>query len=286
MLAGAVWYFHTHTVPVLEPSGIISHKERNLIITALLLAVIVVVPVYTMTIMIAFKYREGNQNHRSKYAPDWDGDKRYEITWWAIPGIIIFILSVITWNSSHALDPFKPLVSSRPPLRIQVVSLDWKWLFIYPNQGIASVNYLKVPAGTPLNFEVTSDSVMNSFWIPALGSQIYSMPGMNTQVHLMASKPGTYYGSSANISGAGFAGMHFTVQAGSQDEFSNWVNRLQKSPSKLSQSTYQVLASPSLDNKVAFYSDVTAGLYNDIILKYLPPSNREAAHLHIPGAAL
>ena len=286
LLAAAAWYFHAHTVPVLEPSGTVGHKERNLIIVALLLAVLVVVPVYAMTIVIALKYREGNQKHKAKYAPDWDHDRRIELTWWAIPGMIILVLSVITWNSSHALDPFKPLASSKPPLSIQVVSLDWKWLFIYPSQGIASVNYLRVPVGTPLNFEVTSDSVMNSFWIPALGSQIYAMPGMDTQVHLMASKAGTFYGSSANISGAGFAGMHFKTEAVSQGQFNDWVKKSQHSPRQLSELAYENLASPTLDNPVAYYSGVKPGLYDDIILKYLPPSERTAAHLHVPGASL
>ncbi len=286
LLAAAVWYFHGHTVPVLEPSGTVGHKERNLIIVGLLLAVLVVVPVYAMTIFISLKYREGNPKHKAKYSPDWDGDRRLELTWWAIPGIIILVLSVITWNSSHALDPFKPLVSDKPALSIQVVSLDWKWLFIYPTQGIASVNYLRVPVGVPLNFEVTSDSVMNSFWVPALGSQIYAMPGMSTQVHLMASKAGGFYGSSANISGAGFAGMHFTTQAVSQSQFSGWVKQRQQSPQPLSQSAYDGLATPTLNNPVAFYSHVKPGIFDDIILKYLPPSDREAANLHIPGASI
>jgi len=286
LLAAAVWYFHTHTVPVLEPSGTISHKERNLIIVGLLLAVLVVVPVYAMTIVISLKYRESNPKHQAKYSPDWDHDRRLEFTWWAIPGMIILVLSVITWNSSHALDPFKPLASDEPPLNIQVVSLDWKWLFIYPSQGIASVNYLRVPVGVPLNFEVTSDSVMNSFWIPALGSQIYAMPGMDTQVHLMASKSGTFYGSSANISGAGFAGMHFKTDAVGQSQFNSWVNKSRHSQRQLSQPAYDNLASPSLNNPIALYSNVKTGLYDDIILKYMPPSERTAAHLHVPGASL
>jgi cytochrome o ubiquinol oxidase subunit 2 len=286
LLGAAVWYFHTHTVAVLEPSGTVGHKERNLIIFAALLAVLVVVPVYAMTIAIALKYRESNPKHKAKYSPDWDHDRRLEFTWWAIPGAIIFILSIITWNSSHALDPFKPLASAKPPLDIQVVSLDWKWLFIYPKQGIASVNYLKVPMDVPLNFEVTSDSVMNSFWIPALGSQIYAMPGMDTEVHLMASKPGTFYGSSANISGAGFAGMHFATQAVSRAQFDSWVKNLQGSPRQLSQPAYDNLASPSLSNPATYYSNVKPNLYDDIVLKYLPPSDRAAVDLHVHGGSI
>lgn len=285
-IAAAVWYFHTHSVPVLEPSGTISHKERNLIIFGLLLAILVVVPVYAMTIAIALKYRESNTKHKDKYSPDWNHDRRIELTWWAIPGVIILILSIVTWKSSHALDPFKPLSSKQTPLSIQVVSLDWKWLFIYPKQKIASVNYLKVPVNVPLNFQITSDTVMNSFWIPALGSQIYAMPGMETQLHLMATKTGSFYGSSANISGSGFAGMHFTTQAVSQTDFNNWARQLQLSPKHLSQSQYNILARPSSDNPVAYYSNVESGLFDNIILKYMAPSQREAAHLQASGGSL
>lgn len=285
-IAAAVWYFHTHSVPVLEPSGTISQKERNLIIFGLLLAILVVVPVYAMTITIALKYRESNTKHKAKYSPDWNHDRRIELTWWAIPGVIILILSIVTWKSSHTLDPFKPLASKQAPLSIQVVSLDWKWLFIYPKQKIASVNYLKVPVDVPLNFQITSDTVMNSFWIPALGSQIYAMPGMETQLHLMATKTGSFYGSSANISGSGFAGMHFSTQAVSQTDFNNWERQLQRSPKHLSQSQYNILAKPSSDNPVAYYSNAQPGLFDNIILKYMAPSQREAARLQASGGSL
>lgn len=268
-VAVAVWYLHTHFIPVLQPRGTIGIQERKLIYIGLALAALVVIPVYTMTIMIAWKYRAGNTEAR--YTPDWDGHRLIEIIWWAIPGAIILVLSIITWNSSHALDPFRPLSSTKPPLTIQVVSLDWKWLFIYPQQRIASVNLVQMPVNVPVNFELTSDSVMNSFWVPALGSQIYTMPGMSTQVHLMATQAGSYRGSSANISGEGFAGMDFTAKAASQNEFNTWVKQAQASSNYLDLASYDSLARPSQNVPAAYYSHADSSLYDYIIGKYVAP---------------
>src|SRR5476649_775967 len=184
------WFGMTHTIAVLSPKGQIADKERHLIILATLLMLIVVVPVYVMMFVIAWKYREGNT--KARYTPDWDHSNGLEFLWWAIPMAIIAVLSVITFKSSHELDPFKALSSTKPPITIQVVALQWKWLFIYPNQNIASVNYFRMPANTPVDFEITADSPMNSFWIPQLGGQIYAMPGMSTELHLMADGVGKY----------------------------------------------------------------------------------------------
>ncbi len=269
----AAWYFGRHPVAVLSPSGPVGHQERNLIFVGLLLAVIVVVPVYVMATAIAYKYRESNAG--APYRPDWDGNRLIEITWWAIPGVIITILSIVAWNSAHSLDPFRPLSSSNTPLNIQVVSLDWKWLFIYPQQRIASVNLAEMPVGTPVNFELTSDSVMNSFWVPALGGQIYTMPGMSTQVHLQASRTGDFHGSSANISGEGFAGMAFTARAVSPADFQRWTRRAQNSPTHLSLTAYNRLAEPSQNSPLSEYSQVRTGLYDEIVLKYMTPSAQD-----------
>lgn len=266
---------------VLQPSGPVGLKERNLILAGLLLAVLVVVPVYAMTIFIAMKYRESNV--KARYSPDWEHSRALELTWWAIPGFFILIFSIIAWNSAHALDPFKPLSSSKPPLKIQVVSLDWKWLFIYPKQGIASVNLVEIPTNVPIEFHVTSDSVMNSFWVPALGGQIYSMPGMDTQLHVSASKSGDFGGSSANISGRGFAGMDFTVRAISPSKFQNWVKKVQVSSQRLDQTGYNRLSTPSTNNPKEVYSSVKPDLYNDILLKYAAPSIREEVRLGTHG---
>lgn len=269
-----VWYLHRTNIPVLEPRGTIGERERNLMVFTFLLGLCVIIPVFIMTTVIALKYREGNTKRKAKYMPDWDRHRAAEVAWWGIPIIIISILSVVTWVSTYALNPFKPLTSSTKPLTIEVVSLDWKWLFIYPQQNIASVNFFQIPVNTPVDFEITSDSVMNSFWIPQLGGQIYSMPGMSTELHLMATSAGNYHGSSANISGSGFAGMTFVAKAGSRADFNNWVQSVKRSPNQLTQAAYTKLAKPSKNNSVAYYSSAANNLYNTIIMKYMMPANQ------------
>src|SRR5580700_9838221 len=180
-LSVAGWYLHHTNIPVLEPKGPVGLQERNLLFFGAALSLVVVIPVFTMLFFITWKYREGNT--KAKYSPDFDHSRIAETIWWLIPAVLITILSVVGWNSSHTLDPYRPLSSKTPQMTIQVVALDWKWLFIYPQQHIATVNMVQFPKNTPINFEITSDSVMNSFWIPQLGGQIYSMPGMSTQLH-------------------------------------------------------------------------------------------------------
>ncbi len=270
ILGALVWYLHSHTVAVLQPAGPIAQKERNLMVLTILLAVVVVVPVYTMAVLIALKYRE--QNHEKRhvtYMPDWDRSRLFESIWWGIPMVIIGILSVVTWNSSHSLDPYKPLTSSVKPVTVQVIALDWKWLFIYPYQHVASVNLVELPVNTPVDFHLTSDTVMNSFWIPQLSGQIYAMPGMDTQLHLMASRPGSFYGSPANISGSGFARMNFTAEAVSSSDFSNWIQNAQHANRPLNQHAYSTLALPSDNNPVVLYSQVTIGLFATVLSKYM-----------------
>jgi cytochrome o ubiquinol oxidase subunit II len=276
IIALAAWYLHRTSIPVLEPAGQIGQKERNLMGVALLLSVIVVVPVYIMTIAIALKYRESNhQTKKVAYSPEWDHSRLFESIWWGIPIIIIAVLSVITWNSSHALDPYKPLASTQKPLTVQVVALDWKWLFVYPQQNVASVNLAEIPENTPVDFVITSDTVMNSFWIPQLGGQIYAMPGMSTQLHLEADKTGSFYGSSANISGEGFARMNFTARSVSGQAFNQWIASVKKSPMALDQTTYNRLAKPSTSNPVVYYSSVKDKLYDSIVVKYLEPEGTQ-----------
>jgi cytochrome o ubiquinol oxidase subunit 2 len=274
VLVALVLYLHTHTIDVLSPKGVVASKERQLMYYAVGLGLLVIIPVYIMTAMIAWKYREGNK--KAKYSPDWNHNAVLEITWWAIPCAIIAVLAVLTWTSSHALDPYKPLTSHNKQLNIQVVSLDWKWLFIYPEQNIASVNSFTIPVNTPVDFYITSDSVMNSFWIPRLGGQIYSMPGMSTQLHLQASSVGRYNGVSANISGKGFAGMTFVANATSSSNFTKWVQKVKSSSADLDIKTYNQLAEPSKDNKVAYYASAEDGLYNDIVMKYMVPGLADA----------
>ncbi len=265
----AVHYFHDHTVAVLSPQGPVAQHEKSLIITALLLSLIIVIPVFTLTFIIAWRYRIGNT--KATYSPDFDRNRVIETIWWLVPSVLILIISAMDWSSSHQLDPYKALVSTKKPLTIQVVALDWKWLFIYPRQDIASVNYVQFPARTPVNFQITSDATMNSFWIPRLGGQIYAMTGMSTELHLMASDTGSFRGSSANISGAGFAGMKFTAKATSDTDFSRWVASTQHSSRSLSLEAYNALAKPSQNNAVAYYSSGKRNLYNLIVSKYMVP---------------
>jgi cytochrome o ubiquinol oxidase subunit 2 len=267
------WYLRRHTVAVLSPAGEIAQKERNLIVVALLLSAIVVLPVFAMTIAIVLKYRESNHEKKYvQYTPDWDHNRWLESLWWGIPCVIILVLSVITWNSSHALDPYKPLVSNRQPLTVQVICMDWKWLFIYPQQHIASVNLVEMPVDTPVNFQITSDAVMNSFWIPQLGGQIYAMPGMVTQLHLMADRTGSFFGSPANIAGAGFARMDFSARSVSQADFNSWQQSAEASPNVLTMAAYHRLKKPSENNPVTYYSLAQNSLYNDVVMNYMMPA--------------
>ena len=260
---------HTGNVDVLNPKGIIADQQRNLLVFTVMLSLLVVIPVFTLLAIISWKYRAGNT--KAVYRPDWGNNKWLELAWWGIPCIIIFILSVVTWTSSHELDPYRALQSDKKPVNVQVVALQWKWLFIYPDYNIASVNELRIPNQIPINFTITSDAPMNSFWIPSLGGQIYAMSGMSTKLHLMADKEGTYKGSSANISGEGFAKMKFATIASSQSDFDAWVKKAQISATSLNQSSYDELAKPKA-GAVTYYSLSTPNLYDTIVMKYMMPA--------------
>lgn len=271
-LSLVVYYLHNANIQVLNPKGTVAHDERNLIIFTVLLGLLVVVPVYIMTFAIAWKYRESNT--KATYRPDWDHNVFAEALWWGIPTAIIVILSVVTWTTSHSLDPHKAL-GNQAPMKIQVVALDWKWLFIYPEQGVATVNYVQFPVDQPVQFEITSNGPMNSFWIPQLGSQIYAMAGMSTHLNLEADSVGDYRGASANISGKGFAGMDFTARASSNAEFSDWLAGAQSSSSKLDADSFKTLAKPSENNPPATYAAVAPGLYNRVLLHFQLPGVSE-----------
>ncbi len=267
-------YLSKQNIAVLNPKGPIALKEYHLIIFALLLSLLVVIPVFTLLVVFAWKYREGNT--KSKYSPELDGNRFAETVWWVIPTILISILAVVAWRSSHSLDPYRPLVSNTKPLTIQVVAMNWKWLFIYPDQKIATINYFQIPNNTPIDFNITSDAPMNSFWIPQLGGQIYAMPGMSTQLHLLASGNGTYNGVSANISGNGFAGMTFTARSTSAESFNNWADSIQHSNNKLSLAEYNKISIPSENNPIVYYATTDQDLYNNIVYKYLVPTTAAA----------
>ncbi len=271
-------------VPVLNPSGTIADQQLTLILITTGLGVFVVIPVFILLFSIAWRYREGNK--KAKYQPDMDGNKWFEALWWGIPIIIILILAVITHISTHALDPYKPLESNVKPVNVQVVSLNWRWLFIYPDYNIATLNYLNIPKDTPINLKITADSPMNSFWVPALAGQVYSMTGMTTKLHIMADTTGTFKGTTANISGEGYAHMNFKVYSKNETDFETWAKQAGDSKNQLSRDVYNKLAEDSKDKDEKTYVLATPDLFNQIIMKYMSPketNNSEGeTHSFIP----
>ncbi len=253
---------------VMDPKGPIGMQEKDLIILAMLLMMIPVVPVIFMTLWFAWRYRASNT--KATYQPDFEHSNRIEAVVWAIPTLIILALGAVTWVSTHALDPHKPVPAlagktNAQPIEVEVVSLDWKWLFIYPQYNIASVNELALPVGTPVHFKLTSATVMNSFFIPQLGSQIYTMTGMQTQLALRADEAGTYDGISANYSGEGFAGMKFQARAMSDGDFAAWVAAAKSAPVALDGAAYASLAQPGLTGKPVFYTAPDPMLFHNIL---------------------
>lgn len=253
---------------LLNPKGAIGVQEKELIITALLLMLIVVIPVILMTIYFSFKYRSANTEE--EYAPEWSHSTKIEVVVWTIPIIIIAVLATITWRSTHELEPSKPLVSDVKPMTIEVVSLDWQWLFIYPEQHIATTNHVVFPKDVPIEFKLTSDNIMNSFFIPSLGSQIYAMPGMVTRLHLIANHDGDFDGVAASYSGEGFSHMKFTATAtADQASFDAWVNQVKSSPNQLPDlPAYKALAQPTIDAPVKYFSTVVPELFANVVTQY------------------
>ncbi|HGJ5863374.1 MAG TPA: cytochrome o ubiquinol oxidase subunit II [Arsenophonus nasoniae] len=253
---------------LMDPKGAIGIEQRKLILTALGLMLIVVIPVIFMAIIFARKYRASNK--QATYRPDWAHSNKIELVCWTVPIIIIIILAVITWKTTHQLDPYKPLESDKKPITIQVISTDWKWIFVYPEENIATVNEIAIPVGVPINFKVTAESVMNSFFIPALGGQIYAMAGMQTKLHLIANEPGTYKGFSSSYSGHGFSDMKFNVIATpDMASFDKWVQKVKASSKTLdSMATFNQLAKPSHNVPVTYFSSVKQNLYEELILKF------------------
>lgn len=255
---------------VLAPAGAIGASEATLLINATLLMLIVVVPVFALLFFFAWRYRAGNK--KAAYVPDWEHSKMDELVWWAVPLEIVLVLGALTWTSTHQLDPRAPIdppQGATQTLTIQVVALPWKWLFIYPAQGVASVNFVQMPVDTPVRFEVTADAPMNSFWIPKLGGQIYAMTGMTNVLNLIANEPGDFPGLSANYSGEGFSHMTFTARAGTQADFDAWVASAQQASSTtLTLETYQPLRMPTIDNPVAYYALGDPQLFRAILAQF------------------
>ncbi|MBI6140573.1 cytochrome o ubiquinol oxidase subunit II [Serratia plymuthica] len=261
---------------LMNPKGAIGVEQRTLIITAIALMLIVVIPVIFMAFAFAWKYRASNKD--AKYSPNWSHSNKIEAVVWTIPIIIIAILGTITWKTTHELDPFKPIVTDKKPMTIEVVSLDWKWLFIYPEQGIATVNELAFPKDVPVEFKITSNSVMNSFFIPQLGGQIYAMAGMQTKLHLIGNEAGKYDGISSSFSGRGFSGMKFTaIVTPTEGDFDQWVAKVKASSNNLNAtSDFNKLAEPSENNPVEYFSSVKPNLFKETIGKFMGDMHKGA----------
>ncbi len=248
---------------VLDPQGPIAAAEKMILFDSLGIMLAIVIPTILATLAVAFWFRASNT--RARYLPDFEYSGRIEMIVWSIPAMTVLLVGGIAWIGAHDLDPRKPIAAAAKPLAVQVVSLDWKWLFIYPDDGIASVNRLTIPAGTPVSFALTSSGVMNSFFVPQLGSQIYTMAGMVTHLNLQADAPGTYPGLSAQFSGDGFADMQFIVDAVTADKFSEWVAATRGTGPSLDANTYADLVKPSEKVAPFTYRAVTPGLFDSIV---------------------
>src|SRR6202166_3506597 len=248
---------------VLDPQGPIASAARLILLNGTAVMLVVVMPVIVLTLGFTWWYRASNK--RATYSPDWSYSGHIELVVWSIPAMVVILLAGVAWTGSHLLDPPRALKSDAKPIRIEVVSLDWKWLFIYPDQRVAAVNDLVVPAGTPVEFMLTSATVMNSFFVPQLGSQIYPMPGMTTRLNLMADSPGDYPGLSAHFSGDGFSGMRFMVHAVSEYEFSSWRARTEIAGTVLDAETYSQLARTGSITQTQTYSGVDPMLFEHIV---------------------
>lgn len=254
-----------------HPQGVIAKGILDLICTNLLLMFVIIIPTYLLLFWVIWKYCIRKKT--SDYEPEKVCGPLGHLLQWGIPTIIVLIMAPITWRATHQLDPYKPIESTLPPLKVQVVALNWKWLFIYPDQGIAALNSFHIPAGVPIHLQLTADaSPMNSFWIPQLSGQIYAMTGMTTQLHLMADRPGVYRGHEAEINGDGYSDMTFPVKSTSREDFEAWVETVKKSPDHLTEEVYAKLKKPYIDSSAKYYGAVPAELFQKIVCSYMYPT--------------
>lgn len=255
---------------VVHPQGIIASNILGLIITNILLMLVIILPTYLLLFTVVWKYCIHKKN--IEHAPEQTSTPLGELLMWGLPSIIVAVMGVVTWFATHQLNPYKPLESDKKPLLVQVVAMDWKWLFIYPEQGIAALNTLHIPEKTPIYFRLTADRApMNSFWIPQLSGQIYSMTGMSTQLYLMADGPGDYIGRAVEINGEGYSGMNFAVKSSAQNEFEQWLEKVKESSHHLTADAYAELVKPGINRNVVLFSQVENDLYQKIIHSYMQP---------------
>jgi cytochrome o ubiquinol oxidase subunit 2 len=277
---------------VMSPSGDVAAQQRDLILLATGLMLLIIVPVIALTLFFAWKYRASNE--AATYDPEFHHSTKLEVAIWGAPMAIILVLGTVTWITSHTLDPYRPLSRLAPhrpvpagatPLEVDVVALDWKWLFIYPQLGVATVNELALPVDRPIAFKITASSVMNSFYAPALAGQVYAMPGMQTQLHAVLNKPVESEGFSANYSGAGFSGMRFKLHGLSAADFDRWANGVRAGDAHLTQADYRILEQPSENVPVRRFAAVDPGLFSDIVRRCgLPGQDCKPAAPHQTAA--
>ncbi|MGF6174665.1 ubiquinol oxidase subunit II [Ensifer sp. 4252] len=280
---------------VMSPSGDIAAQQRDLIVVSTILMLIIIVPVLFLTLFFAWRYRQSNT--AAKYDPEWHHSTGLEVVIWSAPLAIIIALGAVTWISTHKLDPYRPLDrldADRPvpadtkPLNVEVVALDWKWLFFYPDYGIATVNEMAAPVDVPINFKLTASSVMNSFYVPALAGMIYTMPGMQTKLHAVINKSGEYEGMSSNYSGDGFSHMRFKFHGLDQTGFDQWVARVKGNGTMLNRDAYLKLEKPSTREPVRYFSSVENGLYEAVLNMCVRPGQmcmRDMMHIDMMGGA-
>jgi cytochrome o ubiquinol oxidase subunit 2 len=266
-----------------NPKGDIGAQEKTLILVALGLMLLVVIPVIALTLFFAWRYRASNTG--ATYAPKWSHSNAIEAVVWSIPCVIVAVLAVLIWRTTHSLDPYRPLASREKPVQVEVVALNWKWLFIYPDYGVASVNHLALPVNTPVAFKLTADSLMNSFFIPQLGSQVYAMAGMQTQLHLIADSTGVYAGRSSAFSGEGFSDMRFDTVVTDRQGFDAWIAQARRSPLALDKAAYAQLARPGAGDPARVYASVSPGLFDDVVDQFMRAAGGGAMCGALPGQA-
>ncbi|MEJ1965526.1 MAG: ubiquinol oxidase subunit II [Gammaproteobacteria bacterium] len=262
---------------ILNPQGPVAAAEKTILFNSVGIMLAIVVPVIVATFAMAWWYRASNA--RARFLPEWNYSGKIEIVVWSVPAMVILLLGGIAWVSSHDLDPARPIAADAPTIEVNVVALDWKWLFLYPQQGVATVNRLVVPAGSPVRLKLTSGTVMNSFFVPQLGSQIYTMAGMTTKLNLLADRPGQYPGLSAQFSGDGFSGMRFVVDSVSRDEFAAWVSAARSSQLSLDRQRYDELSRPS-----QYVAPITYGSIDPALFQSIVDMQRRSETSNSPGA--